>query len=399
MSLLQDKRAAALKAANDAFATMSADPSEDSIKAADEATALVKSLDEQIKKAAEVDAQMKSLAQMAPAVVQQDGGVQARTIGEHFVKHAGKKLALLESQRLTIPTPEFKAAEDTQITGGPEGDLGVLLNEIDRTIIRAPRRQTITSLFGQGTMSGQAISYFVEAAIEGDFGMVEEAGKFPQMHAEDPTLVMDAASKIAGFIKLSYEMMHDLDFLVSEINNRLMYMLSLVEEYQVLFGDGTDANLVGLLERSGVQTGTTDKDGLADEIFKSMTAVAEQSGLTADALVINPADYEALRLQKDGNEQYLGGGFFQGQYGQGGIALNPPVWGLRTVVTPAVSQGTAVVGAFRTGATVYHKGGVRVEATNSNEDDFIHDLVTVRAAKRMALAVRRPAAFLNLTIS
>ena len=219
------------------------------------------------------------------------------------------------------------------------------------------------------------------------------------MHYADPTKVTDALSKVAGFIKLSDEMLEDLDFLVSEINGRLLYDLSLVEESQVLSGDGTGTNLLGLLNRSGVQTGTATADTLADEIFKSMTKVANATGLAADALVINPADYEGLRLAKDGNEQYYGGGYFAGQYGVGGVPEQPPVWGLRTVVSPAVAIGKPVVGAFNTAATLYRKGGVAVEATNSNEDDFTRGLVTVRAAERLALAVRRPAAFVKITVS
>jgi hypothetical protein len=52
-----------------------------------------------------------------------------------------------------------------------------------------------------------------------------------------------------------------------------------------------------------------------------------------------------------------------------------------------------VVGAFKTCGSVVTKGGVSVEATNSNEDDFIHNLMTIRAEERLALAVRRPAGF------
>ena len=298
-----------------------------------------------------------------------------------------------------MSAPEFKAAADPQVTGGPTGGLGVLLTDVDRTIVQAYRRPTITGLFGQGRLSGQAITYFVEQAREGNFATVAEAGKFAQLHYADPTKVTDALSKIAGFIKLSDEMLEDLDFLVSEINGRLLYDLSLVEESQVLSGDGTGTNLLGLLNRSGVQTGTATADTLADEIFKSMTKVANATGLAADALVINPADYEGLRLAKDGNEQYYGGGYFAGQYGVGGVPEQPPVWGLRTVVSPAVAIGKPVVGAFNTAATLYRKGGVAVEATNSNEDDFTRGLVTVRAAERLALAVRRPAAFVKITVS
>lgn len=194
-------------------------------------------------------------------------------------------------------------------------------------------------------------------------------------------------------------MLADLDFLVSEINTRLLYQLSLIEEGQVLYGEGTGTDLEGVLERSGVQTGNATAGTLADEIFKSMTKVTTSSGLIPDGLVINPVDYEGLRLARDENGQYYGGGYFQNQYGAGAMSMQPSPWGLRTIVTPAVAQGTVVVGAFKQAATVYQKGGVRVEATNSDDKDFTKGQVTVRATKRLALAVRRPSGFLKLTIA
>ena len=146
------------------------------------------------------------------------------------------------------------------------------------------------------------------------------------------------------------------------------------------------------------QSTTTTAANLADDLFKALGKISNATGLEADALVINPADYEALRLGKDGNNQYYGGGYFAGQYGVGGMVEQPPVWGLRTVVTPAVLAGSPIVGAFKTAGTVYSKGGLWVEATNANENDFTNGLVTVRATKRIALAVRKPAAFVKFTI-
>lgn len=396
---LKNKRAAAAKAAKTALEAMQADPSEENVKAAEEAAAVLEEVDARMKRA---DASMEAIKSLGDSEEHEDTGGRAqqfKTLGDHFIGHTKNGLHEIRGRRGSVAAPEFKAATDTQVTGGADGGLGVLLTDVDRSIVQAYRRPTVTGLFGQGSISGQAITYFVEGAREGNFATVAEAGKFEQLHYADPTPVTDALSKIAGFIKLSDEMMEDLDFLVSEINGRLIYDLSLVEETQVLSGDGVGNNLLGLLNRDGVQTTTATAETLADEVFKSMTKISNATGLQADALVINPADYEGLRLSKDSNGQYYGGGFFAGQYGVGGVPEQPPVWGLRTVVSPAVEIGAPVVGAFNTAATLYRKGGVAVEASNSNEDDFTSGLVTVRAAERLALAVRRPAAFMKITVS
>jgi len=226
---------------------------------------------------------------------------------------------------------------------------------------------------------------------------VPEGGHKPQLHYLYST-VTENLTKIAGFIKLSDEMLDDLAFLVSEINTRLMYDLAVFEEQQLLNGDGTAPNLRGLLNRSGIQTeAVADATDGFNALFRSMTKVSTATGLAPDGLVINPADYQTLRLAVDGNGQYLGGGPFTGQYGNNGFSNQPPVWGLRTVVTAAIAQGTALVGAYRQAATVYRRGGVTVSSTNSNVDDFEHNLVTIRAEERLALAVRVPAAFVKVT--
>lgn len=395
---LKAQRAAALEAAQNAKAAMEADPTDETIKAAQDAADNVKALDERIANAKAAKAALDSLSD-GVGIENGSPEVQAKSLGEHVRKTVGEELRQLKGRHGSVSAPEFKAADDSQVTGGPTGAFRDTLTDVDRTIVQAYRRPTITGLFGQGQIGGQAITYFVEGAREGDFATVGEAGQMGQLHYKDPTQVTDALSKIAGFIKLSDEMLEDLDYVVSEIDGRLLYDLSLVEEAQLLSGNGTGTNLLGLLNRSGLQTASTVADGLADEIFKSMTRISNATGLNADALVINPADYEGLRLAKDANGQYYGGGMFAGQYGQGGIVAQPSVWGLRTVVSPAVAVGAPVVGAFNAGATVYRKGGVRAEATNSDQADFTKGLVTVRATERVALAVRKPAAFVKITVS
>lgn len=382
------------------------DMTDEELAAFDAAEAAYRSADERYKKGVEVHNRLSALS--SDAGVDEDGPADeaaAKSLGEFFVKSAGDRLKQIKGvSGASVSAPEFKAAADTHLTGGLGGPLGPVLTEVDTSIVQTFRRPTVTSLFGQGTLAGQAITYFVEGAREGNFATVAEGGVKPQIHYADPTPVTEALSKIAGFIKLSDEMIEDLDFLVSEINGRLLYDLSLIEESQVLNGTGTAPNLRGLLNRVGIQTEAAANtagagDDTADALFRAMTKVAVETGLSADGIVINPVDYQALRLSKDGNGQYFGGGYFSGQYGQGGIVEQPPLWGLQTVVSPAVAAGTAIVGAFGQGATLYRKGGVRVEATNSNASDFISNLVTIRAEERIALAVRRPSAFVKVTLS
>jgi HK97 family phage major capsid protein len=304
---------------------------------------------------------------------------------------------------VTVGAPEYlgaKAATDSHVVGGWTDGVPYL-TDFDRTIVQAYRiRLTVDDLLAQGTISGNAISYLVEDAMEGDFATVAEGGAKPQIHFVNPTQKTDALKKIAGFIDLTDEFLEDADFLKSEIDTRLLYRLAYVQEQQLLNGNGTGQNILGVLNRSGVQTeasaGPTDN---FEAIFRGMTKVDTNSGLPVDGLVIHPNDYQKFRLSKDGNQQYYGGGPFAGQYANGGgITLKPPLWDQKTVITPAIAEGTVAVGSWKLAATAYRKGGVRVESATQHASNFTNNKVTIRAEVRRALALRVPLGICKVTL-
>ena len=399
---LKQQREAALKAARDLAEKVKAEERGFTPEEQTEVDGHLSKADElqvQIKAAADSDALMGRIAALGPV---EDGDSEpegGKSLGEHFVKSVGEQgLTRVKTvSGAVVSSPEFKAAGDTH---GTPSTLAPWLTDYDRTIVRAFRRPVVSDLLGTGTITGNAVTYLVEGSIEGGFATVAPAGKKPQFHITDPVQRTDALKKIAGFLKFTDEMVEDAPFWVSEINERGLYMLALAEENQLLNGPGTGSTVLGLRNRDDVQeVASAGLEDNAEAIYRAMTSVQTLTGLSADGIVINPADYQSLRLGKDGNGQYFGGGYFQGQYGNGGIEWQPPVWGLRTVVTAAVPVGTALVGAFNAATTVYRKGGVRVESTNSHVDDFTTNLITTRIEERVALAVRIPSAVAEVTLS
>jgi HK97 family phage major capsid protein len=358
----------------------------------------VKGLDIQIKAAEEASALLDTIG-TGPEVKQAPAqATAAKSLGEHAVKGFGEQLAKVKgsSERFSFGTSEYKAATDSHA----RADGGALHAQIDETVVQGFReRPTVASWLGSGTLTAASITYYVEALKEGAFSAVAEGGLKPQLHYTYDQ-VNDALTKIAGRVKINDEMAEDLPFLVSEINGRLLYDLVMFEEAQLLNGNGTAPQLRGLLNRSGVQVeASTAAADNADAVFRGITKVQTATGLTVDGMVINPLDYQKFRLSKDANGQYFGGGIFTGQYGNGGIPQQPGLWGQNTIVTSAIAAGTVLVGAGKQAATVYRKGGVRVEATNSNEDDFNYNRISIRAEERIALAVRKPSAFVKVTLS
>lgn len=351
----------------------------EAIKKAGELTTEIENLKEQIK-TAEKAAQLLSQIGKDEGEQESADNANSKSLGEHFVK-AAKKANASKGQHFSVHTSAFKAATDTQTS--PTG-ISQFATNLDYNVVTAPRTAlVIRDLFGSETISGSALTYLVEGAMEGTPAVTAEGAKKAQVHFANPTAVTVSLKKITEFIKESDEYINDYPFLASAINGRLLYALGLKEQNELV------SDLIGT---SGIQTdstswtGTTKADELADIIFSALMDVQEQSGYAADAIVLNPATWQLIRLGKDSNNQYYGGGYFADGQGK-------QLWGVPVVVTTAVTASQIIAGAFKTCGSVVSKGGVSVEATNSNEDDFLHNLMTIRAEERLALAVRRPAGF------
>lgn len=317
----------------------------------------------------------------------------ARTLGEHFLSEVkGDVLDGFKSGNYNrIASSEFKAATDVSSSG--DISLPTIQQEVNG---RIRTQLTVAGLLAQGTLDGDSLRYFEETAGEGGAATVAPGATKPHVNYAFKQ-VREDLSKIAVLTDILDEMVSDYAFLVTEINTNLVYDLMLEEENQLLNGSGTAPNLNGLLNRDGVLTVDATADNLDAKVFSASMQINTASQRIADGVVMNPADYEALRLRKDGNDQYLAGGPFQGQYGTGGMALHPSLWGLNTVVTPAVAAGSVVVGAFRS-ATLYRKGGVAVAMSTEHADNFATNKRTLRAEERIALKVPRPAAFAKITV-
>lgn len=355
-------------------------------KSADEleaAIAAVKTAQSNVNAADEAEALMKSLGAPQEKAAEQEEKKLARTLGENFVEHIkGQKI----EKRFDLSAPAFKAA--TTVQSSPTGDVVDYATTYDRNVVEAARTPlVIRDLFGAETISGSTLMYLVEGAIEGAPAATAEGNEKPQIHFANPTAKTVALSKIACHIKESDEYINDYPFLASAINGRLLYELGLVEQNTLV------SSLTGT---SGIQTDATSwtaastAAGIADLILDAAMDVQASSGFAADAIVLNPAVWYTLRVGKDSDNRYYGGGYF-------GEQTIPNLWGIPVCVTTAVTASQIIVGAFKTCGSVVSNGGVSVEAVNTNEDDFVKNLMTIRAEERLALAVRRPVGFKLLT--
>jgi HK97 family phage major capsid protein len=313
--------------------------------------------------------------------------VSAKDSGEKFAANLDLKAVVLQSgQGVGSVVPDYQ--------------VGVV-----QTLFR---RLTVADLMPNSTTSAASLIYMQETAVTNAAAAVAEGAAKPQ---SDITLaqVTETVRKIANTAKVSDEMISDAGFVAGYIQGRLVLFVQLAEEDQLLNGNGTAPNLRGLLNRTGLATavavpGTPTQTDRIDSIYSQISAIRSTAFLEPDGIVMNPTDWKTIRLNKDANNQYFGGGPFTGAYGVGAmpedhghLGENPDLWGCRVVVTPAIAAGTALVGAFGTAAQVFRRSGITVEMTNSNEDDFLKNLVAMRAEERLALACYRPGAFGKVT--
>lgn len=374
-----------LEDAKSALADAMANGDAEAIKSATEA---VKAAQAAIDAAKEGEALIKSLGN---AGADPEPKRAAKTLGEFAVQNLDLTAMRLGAAKSAGTGYGFKAATDAHTS---QQMLVVDQNVVD---VASARELAIRSLFGAETISGNALKYFVlgakEAVSGGAPAVTAEGAAKPQFHIP-VTSATATLSKIAGWYYETDELIEDNAFLRSSIDNRGLFELDLAIETYLM---------TTLLGTSGLGAATYAHNGdvSADDIFAAMMTVKGASNYNADAIVINPADYQRLRLAKDnsGAGQYYGGGYFYGPYGNGQNAQQPGLWGLNTVITSSIAAGTVLVGAFKQGASVITKqgDGTRVEVVTGDHDDRVANRVTVIVEERLALATRVPSAFVKIT--
>jgi len=290
--------------------------------------------------------------------------------------------------QFTSPAVELWAATLSE-DGASGGDL-VVADFQPGVLPLATRPLTLADLFAVSPTDSNAITYMKETTFTNAAATVAEGGTKPES-----TLIFDAVTdpvqKLAHWIPATTEVLEDVSALKPYIDTRLRHGLELTEEDQLLNGDGTAPNISGILDRAGLaadQARGADTNEAA--ILKQITAITTATSMRPDAVVMHPTNWQTIQLSKDANGQYYGDGPFSSPQ-------RPTLWGLPVAVTTAVALNTAVVGAFKTAARIFRRGGVRVHVSNSHSDFFIKNLVAILAEERLALTVARPAAFGKVT--
>lgn len=224
------------------------------------------------------------------------------------------------------------------------------------------------------TYSTPFVRELAPMSSEGGASGVPEGGAKPDVGAGlSFTPILNTPGVLAAQFTASEQLLADSAAFVAYTNARLPYELRVAEERAVISGNGEPANadIVGIVHTAGVAavTGTDLPAG----IVNAAAAVAG-NGALPDTVVCNAADYWTA-------------------YGAAPVFFDGDSLRLTVIPTVGVPAGTAVVGAFATGAVINDRQQVTVEAFNQHADYASNGLVLVLAEERVGFEVLQPWSF------
>ena len=162
--------------------------------------------------------------------------------------------------------------------------------------------------------------------------------------------------------------------------------VKMVEDEQLLYGDGVGDNILGLTQQPGIQLYTgSNADKRSAQIRRAMTR-AVLAYFLPTGVVMHPLDWEDLELEQDANGNYT----IATSVAVGGERR---VWRMNVVDTPAMTEGKFLLGAFGTGAKIYDREQVRIDLSTENRDMFERNAYTLRCEERLGMVCDRPESF------
>jgi HK97 family phage major capsid protein len=341
--------------------------------------------------------------------------VEAKSLGQMFLDSPEFKSLNGGRNGANMPSPfvvnqtlkdaglNFKDVFSALPTGNP-GSFGTI--QRDPMVTQPTRTKRVRDLFPARTTTAAVIEYFrMLGFTTPGTTAVNNAGPVAERNGSAFSLKPQSSFQFIGEqapvrTLAHWEAAHrnvlaDEPQLRSIIDNELLYGLRLQEDYQILQGDGTGENLQGILETPGIQTydwsdGATAPvaDTKADAIRRAAT-LALLAYYEPTGVVLNPADWEDIELTKDLNGQYL----IAVSVALGG---EPKLWRVPVVDTPAMPAGQALIGAFGTGAQLYDREQASIRISEQHADFFVRNAIVILAEQRLALAVKRPEAFVSV---
>lgn len=241
--------------------------------------------------------------------------------------------------------------------------------------------------------TSDAVQYVRENVFTNNAAETAEGIALPESSITT-TLVTDPVCDVGHFIKISRQLARDNAALAAYINTRMRYGVNLRFENQIIAGNGVAPNISGFTKAGNYTAHGYTAAALAArfgagwtriDLIRAIIADCAAADYPADSILLNPADWATIEALKDSQGRYLVGNPNDGSA--------PRLWRIPVVESNAVPADNVAVASLAQAATLYNREGVVVELSEHDGSNFQQGLVTIRAIRRGALAVERPAAF------
>lgn len=311
-----------------------------------------------------------------------------KSLGREVANHADVKSYIEGGCKGTIG---FSVKAVTS-AGGSAGALIVPDRQADITAMTRNALR-VRDLLTPGRTDGNAIEYAYQTARTNNAAGVAETTLKPE---SDYTWDVDTAPvrTIAHWTPISRQAMDDIPQMESLIDGELRYGLDDKEDAELLMGDGTGQHLEGLYTRAtpyaqpaGISISSPT---IIDQLRLAILQV-ELADYAPDAQVLHPTAWAGIELQKDDHGRYL---FANPQ----GIA-GPVLWGRPVVSTKRIGAGNFLTGNFKLAGQIFDRMDTEVRISDQDRDNFVKNMLTVRAEKRLALVIRRAQALVRGTLA
>lgn len=282
---------------------------------------------------------------------------------------------------IAVEVPEFKTTMTTAAGFAPH----TMRNGV--VVPYAVYGPTIEDIIPSYSTTDNSVVYMEEtthtnnvAAVAENAVLGESAFAYTQRTA--------AIEDVGAFLPVTERQIEDVPAAAALIEGRLGLQARVKRAHYILNGNGSTPQITGFLSASGLQTQAKGSDSVPDAVHKAITKVNVTGAANASAIVMNPTDWQIVRLLTTADGVYI--------YGNPSEAIAPRMWGLPVVLENNIAAGTALVGDFQMFSQIANRKNVTVEFGRSG-DDFKYGRFTARVTTRFGLVVYRGAAFCSVT--
>ncbi|RAH33246.1 phage major capsid protein [Pantoea agglomerans] len=248
------------------------------------------------------------------------------------------------------------------------------------------QRLFIRDLIAPGRTESNTIYWVQQTGFTNNAATVAENTKKPYSDITFAEKITPVRT-IAHLFKAAKQILDDMPQLQSTIDAELRYGLKYVEEQEILFGDGTGTHLNGIVPQASAYAAAfsvANQSGIDD--LRLAMLQAQLARIPASGHVLHFIDWAKIELTKDSLGRYI--------LANPAALTGPTLWGLPVVATEAAAfQGKFLTGAFNAGAQIFDREDANVVISTENADDFEKNMISIRCEERLALAVKRPEAF------